>query len=80
VKSYSFIRKNGDWYIDLPEYLSAGGKHEDLQMVAGADDLLDIYAKENSSVSMLIDTLPFEGADHLHLLSFADQEMEGGAY
>jgi hypothetical protein len=79
VQCYAFIRQNGDWYIDLPEYLSAGGKREDLQMVAGADELLDLYAKEHASVLMHIDMLPFEGADHLHLLEAEGQMTEGGA-
>jgi hypothetical protein len=51
-----------------------------LQIVAGADDVLDLYAKYNSSVSMLIDIRPFEGADHLHLVSPGDQGIGGGAY
>ena len=80
MQRYLFKRQSGDWYIDLPEYLRAGGKREDLQMVAGADEILDFYAGNNSSVSMLIDTVPFKGADRLHLLSTADPQLEGGAY
>src|SRR5882757_2642031 len=48
VKRFLFVRTNGEWYIDLPEYLLLGGKQEDLQMVAGADEVLDKYAESDA--------------------------------
>ncbi len=80
MKQFLFIRTNGEWYIDLPEYLSLGGKKEDLQMVAGADEVLDKYAESDATVSLFIDTKPFESADHLELLPEDLLENERGAY
>lgn len=80
MKRFLFIRTNGEWYIDLPEYLLLGGKQEDLQMVAGADEVLDKYAENAATVSLFIDIKPFETADHLELLSYEPLELENGAY
>ena len=41
MKSYKFIKTGLDWYIDLPEFLEQGGSIGDLQMVDGADKMLD---------------------------------------
>jgi len=38
---------NERWYIDLPSWT---GSHANLQMVAGADDLLDFLLKKNNRV------------------------------
>jgi len=37
------FKKNwfGRWYIDLPQYLKEGGKKADLELVAGADTMLN---------------------------------------
>ena len=79
LQPYTFLRRSGGWYIDLPEYLALGGNPEDLQMVAGSDDVLDLFAEHRSSVSLLISDLPFEDADHLQLSEPGGAE-EGGAY
>lgn len=53
-KSYdlSFVKeKNGNWYIDLPEWQ---GSHGNLQMVAGADELLDGLLTEGNRVSVQV--------------------------
>ena len=43
------LEENGNWYIVLPEY---EGSHEDLQMVAVADDLLSmLYTKNCKSIA-----------------------------
>lgn len=46
----------GRWYVDLPEYIEQGGAQEDLEMVRGADDLLNHLSPEGDSVSICIDT------------------------
>ena len=57
----------------------AGGAPGDLQMVAGADEVLDLLAAHQTSVSLMISESPFENADHLRLLEPGDP-AEGGAY
>jgi hypothetical protein len=78
--TYSFIRENGRWYIDLPEYLAQGGSKSDLEMVAGADDVLDIMADGENKVTLMISTEPFENAELLELVELCDQNIGGGYY
>lgn len=49
---YTFYKDElGDWYINLPNY---PGNVEDLQMVAGADLMLDIYAQGDDTITLQI--------------------------
>lgn len=80
MKKHRFVREGIGWYIDLPEYLSQGGNKGDLEMVSGADTMLDIIAGEMSEVTLLIDTEPFEGADELLLTELCDPILGGGYY
>jgi hypothetical protein len=44
----SFVKENGIWYADLPEFLEAGlGTKTNLMMVDGADTFLDLLAEGN---------------------------------
>jgi hypothetical protein len=50
---YTFKKENSRWYIDLPEYIEEGlGGKEDLEMVQGADTLLDILSSDSDSVTL----------------------------
>lgn len=49
---------NGRWYIDLPEWK---GPKSDLEMVLGADTMLDILAQSEDTVNLSIDIKEFEG-------------------
>lgn len=61
---FSFYKnKFGEWYIDLPEY---PGPNEDLQMVAGADDLLDQLSGNTHSFTCVLSKLPIPNAIILH--------------
>ena len=79
-KEHRFVREGREWYIDLPEYLMQGGDKGDLQMVSGADTVLDIIAGEEIEVTLLINTEPFEGADELLLTELCDPIPGGGYY
>ncbi len=59
---YNFILKGvkqqqfyTGWYIDLPEYIAAGGHKGSLAMVAGADDFLDILLGDDPSNTVVLD-------------------------
>ena len=80
MKQHRFYREHGGWYIDLPEYLAQGGSKGDLAMVVGADTMLDIVAGEETSVTIQMDTKPFEGADELVLTELCSPSMGGGYY
>jgi len=51
MKEFRFYTKGEGheqtWWIDLCAYIAQGGNPADLQMVAGADDFLDILSGEN---------------------------------
>jgi hypothetical protein len=60
--------------------LEQGGTIGDLQMVDGADKMLDIVSKGSNDVTLEIDTKPFENADKLILLEKCDPLIGGGYY
>ncbi len=68
------------WFIDLPAYIAGGGDKGDLQMVAGADTMLDVMAAGKDQVTIAMDTSPFNGADELILLEHCDPILGGGFY
>ena len=80
MKVYRFIKEGRDWYIDLPEYLAQGGSRGDLQMVEGADHMLDVIAEKNIEVSLFLQREYFEGADRLVLIERCDPYVGGGYY
>ena len=49
---HRFYKDDTGWYIDLPEFLTEGGDKADLQMVAGADRMLDILSKRGNEVTL----------------------------
>ena len=79
MKTYTFIKTGNDWFIDLPEYIEQGGSVGDLQMVDGADKMLDLMAQNRNSVVLTIDREAFEAADLLTLTQKCDPYI-GGAY
>jgi hypothetical protein len=80
MRLYKFIKEGRDWYIDLPEFIEEGGSKGDLQMVEGADKMLDIISQGKTEVSMAIDRVPFPGADELKLIERCDPFVGGGYY
>jgi hypothetical protein len=81
MKIHRFYKEDyGGWYIDLPEYLEQGGSKADLAMVAGADTMLDIVANGDTTVTISMDTVPFEGADELLLTRVCEPSIGGGYY
>jgi hypothetical protein len=81
MQTHTFIKEStGDWFIDLPEYLANGGAKGDLQMVAGADTMLDVIANGAKEVTITMDDEPFENADELKLLELCDPVIGGGIY
>lgn len=56
-KEFTFYKsEKKKWYIDLPDYIEAGGNVEELEMVEGADIFLDIISNYGSKVIALINT------------------------
>ena len=57
--------KNNNWYIDLPNWT---GRHSALQMVAGADTLLEIMSGGNNEVHVFVSDEDFDGSNRLDLV------------
>lgn len=68
--------KDGRWYIDLPNWR---GPKAALEMVAGADTLLDSLCTEGHTVVLHVDTKPFTDAERT--LTYEAPQMYGdGAF
>lgn len=80
MKPYKFIKTGPDWYIDLPEFIEQEGSIGDLQMVDGADKMLDMMAENGDSVILCIDKEQFDGADLITLIEKCDPYVGGGYY
>lgn len=80
MNTYRFIKEGRDWYVDLPEYLANGGNKGDLQMVEGADKMLDSISEGKNEVFLAIDSVYFTGADELRLIERCDPFVGGGYY
>ena len=81
MQTHTFIKEsNGDWFIDLPAYIANGGLKGDLQMVAGADTMLDVIANGNNTVTITMADEPFDNADVIELLEVCDPLVGGGMY
>ena len=66
--------KDGRWYVDLPTW---DGDKSELEMVLGADTMLDIISQGDEEVHLFISEEPF---DHTFELSFVKEEYEGASY
>ena len=69
--------ENNNWYVVLPEW---EGSKEELQMVMGADIMLDIIAKTNNTVELEITLEPEEGYNYLKLIDDYTNTIGGGIY
>ena len=73
MKNLKFKKEEDNkWYIDLPEWT---GDKADLEMVAGADTLLDILSNNTDSLSIEVSEEPIENAIRLKKL----RNIYGGA-
>jgi len=80
MKQHRFVREDGRWYIDLPEFLAQGGDKADLEMISGADTMLNIIAGEKDEATLQINTETFDGANELLLTELCDPILGGGYY
>lgn len=67
---------DGKWFVVLPKY---DGEHEDLEMVFGANTLLDKISKGNDNVSIDVMT---EKPKHCNYISglLINHDDDGGTY
>lgn len=80
MTTYRFIKESTGWYVDLPEFIAQGGTKDALQMVEGADVMLDIIANGKDAVLLDIDIHTFPGSVQLTLTEKCDPYIGGGYY
>lgn len=67
MRKLDFYKDSNGWFIDLPDY---PGEKWDLQMVAGADKMLDVLSKGSDLVTLEVDEPPFSGAENVLILDY----------
>ena len=70
-----FRKEDLRWYAVIPEWK---GSKEDLEMVSGADVMLDILAKGDDWVFLTFSDEKFDDAEFIKLLR--EEEFGGGSY
>lgn len=76
MKFKFYKEKTNKWYIDLPEF---EGLKEELEMVGGADTMLDIVSEGNNLVQLDLQLKKMKGYSLLEFVSSTSVE-EGGVY
>ena len=79
MNTHTFIKEQGDWYIDFPHYLQEfNGSF--IAQIEGSDDLLELLSGGNETVTIAADTRPFEKAMELELVAHDDTAADTGCY
>jgi hypothetical protein len=78
MKRLKFYKESDNrWYVDLPEWT---GNKAELEMVAGADSMLEYMAEGESQVWLMLSEEYFENADKLEFLRLATEIGNGAFY
>ncbi|HVG15389.1 MAG TPA: DUF6717 family protein, partial [Chitinophagaceae bacterium] len=77
---YTFIREGGRWYIYLTAYLNQGWGKQDLELVEGAQKVLNTLSNGAKKLRLNLSLEPFEGANVLELVEHCPAPKGGGIY
>lgn len=78
MKKFKFYKElDGRWYVDLPDWK---GVKADLEMVGGADSMLEVMAEGNNSIWLYMSDMDFVGADRLDFVRLTPEVGEGAIY
>ena len=66
---------SGRWFVDLPEW---EGTKDELEMVMGADTMLDVISCMDNDVWITLSTEPFE--NFTYKLTFKEEIYDGATY
>lgn len=78
MRTFLFTKEdNGDWFVELPEW---EGSKADLQMVAGADDMLEYMSEGSNVVRATLSEEHFVGSDEIKFIRTADEIGNGAMY
>lgn len=78
MKKYRFYKEDDNrWYIDLPEWT---GSKSELEMVAGADTMLDYFAADKKEVWMYVSENEIKDGYTLEFIRYATEINNGALY
>jgi len=78
MKKLRFYKENNNrWFVDLPNW--TGSKY-DLEMVAGADKMLEYMAEGEQQVWIILSEDEFENSDKLYFIRLATEIDDGAFY
>lgn len=78
MKRLKFYKEiDSRWYVDLPEWI---GSKADLEMVAGADTMLEYMAEGEDHVWLTLSETEFENSDKLDFVRLATEWNNGAFY
>ncbi|AYL94666.1 DUF6717 family protein [Mucilaginibacter celer] len=77
INTYKFVKETGRWYIDLPDW---PGVKADLEMVEGADIMLDYVGEGSDVVELMLSETLFDGSSTLKLIEDYAEHVGGGIY
>ena len=78
IQKLKFYRETtGRWYVDLPEW---EGSKEDLEMVLGADDLMNLLAQGDDVIYAQIADGEFPGSVQMVMFEMGSIDMGGAWY
>lgn len=80
MNTYTFFKENGGWHVSMPEVKKSGKQAASLDMVDGADTMLNLMSGGESKVTLALNTEPFENAEVIELVSSCQPFLEGGYY
>ena len=75
MRNFKFQLEDNRWYVVLPEW---EGIKDELEMVCGADTMLDIVAQGESTAYLTISETPIE--NQRFVLHYKEEEADGGLY
>lgn len=73
-----YKEESNKWYIDLPEWIEQGLDKADLEMVMGADELLDVLSNNTNAVIITFSDKPYDGFKMV--LSKLEEDEYGATY
>ncbi len=78
MKTYRFYKEIGNrWYVDLPEW---PGEKSDLEMVLGADLMLEIISQGEAEVKLTLSDQPVNLSSKLEFIRLSPELGEGAYY
>jgi hypothetical protein len=76
TQNFRFYKElDGRWYVELPGWT---GPKEDLEMVQGADAMLDLISGTANECLLKLSDVPFEHAELLELEHAREKNLGGG--